>query len=331
MQNVVRFLRRLTVRERLNRSTDEELLERFFVNRDDEAFADLVQRHGPMVFGVCLRLLNHRQNAEDAFQATFLLLARKGQTIRHRGSLSAWLYRVAFRLSMTHRLRVGRHAMQSLSEDVAIDDPHDASWHELRNALDEEIQRLPARYRAVMLICCIQGRSYDEAAHELGCPKGTVAIRLMRGREMLRKRLMKRGLIAAAAGLAAHATLPHSLALVSGSLAASTTTAAAALIAGTALSGVVSLAVIILVNTASRQIWSEKLRALVMVGLAAIGLTGTGASVAAQTCLVGGPARPRASLPPGRIESSPHEFVPQPTDMTYVGKSMTWTLRPATK
>lgn len=322
-------MRRLTSRDRLNGSTDANLLERFFTGRDEEAFSDLVQRYGPMVMGVCLRLLHHRQNAEDAFQATFLLLARKGQTIRNRDSLSGWLYRVAFRLSMTQRARHGRNAMLSLSEDVPVADPHDAAWVELSKALDEEVQALPARYRAVMLLCCLQGRTYDEAARELRCPKGTVAIRLLRGREMLRKRLVKRGLIAAAACLTAQATLPHSLAIVPGALAAATAAAAIAVISGTALSGIVSLAVIIMLNTLSRQMWSEKLKGFLIVVLAAFGLTGTGASVAAQTGFIGGTSWPRY---PARSFGSTTEGTPrQPGEIEFKGPGMTLRMRPATK
>jgi len=105
MQNVIQLFRRLTQTSAVEPSTDAELLDRFFRRGEESAFAAIIQRHGAMVYGVCLRVLNHRQNAEDAFQATFLSLVRKGQAIRRGDALSVWLYRVAFRLALTQRGR----------------------------------------------------------------------------------------------------------------------------------------------------------------------------------------------------------------------------------
>src|SRR5262249_47021089 len=151
---------------------------RFFGRREEQAFLEILERHGPMVYGVCLRVLAHRQDAEDAFQATFLTLVRKGSAIRQRGSLPVWLHRVAFRLALTQRSRLHRNPTDPLPPNLADDSHHDDAGKELRDALDAEVQRLPAKYRNVLVLCGLQGRSYDEAAKELRCPKGTVAIRL---------------------------------------------------------------------------------------------------------------------------------------------------------
>ena len=114
MKNVMRQVRRLVARPGGAGQTDEELLERFIREQDEESFAALVRRHGPLVLGVCLRLLHHRQDAEDAFQATFLTLVRKGHTIRHRGALSSWLYRVAFRIALRQKaMHSGKYPARS--------------------------------------------------------------------------------------------------------------------------------------------------------------------------------------------------------------------------
>lgn len=282
MRKVIGVIRRLAESGRHSLSTDDELLDRFLDGRDEQAFAEIVERHGPMVFGVCLRLLSHRQSAEDAFQATFLTLVKKGHTIRQRRSLSFWLYRVAYRLSLSQRSRLNRHPEQSLTEEIPVNDPHDAAWHEIRATVDAELHRLPPRYRSVMILCALEGKTYDEAARELGCPKGTVAIRLLRAREILKRRLVRRGLVAGAGGLAAHAAIPQALAAVPAGLAAATLAAAVAVAQGAAIASVVSLAVASLVRAAGRDLWQEKCKNLVMA-IAALGVIGTGFSVSAQT------------------------------------------------
>ena len=281
MRKVIRMIRRLAESSQLQMSSDDELLDRFLDGHDEQAFADIVERHGPMVMGVCQRILNHRQSAEDAFQATFLMLVRKGHTIRERRSLSFWLYRVAYRMSLSQRARNARHPEQSLTEEVAVTESYDAAWQELRTAMDAELQRLPPRYRSVMILCTLEGKTYDEAARELGCPKGTVAIRLLRGREMLRRRLARRGLLAAAGGLATQAALPHVLGVVPAALAGATVAAAVAVVSGAAISAVVPYAVAALVRSTSRDMWQEKLKILVTL-LTVFCVGSAGASVTAQ-------------------------------------------------
>ncbi|MFO0808930.1 MAG: RNA polymerase sigma factor [Gemmataceae bacterium] len=178
---------------------DAALLARFAAWRDEAAFELLVFRHGPMVRGVCRRLLRHEQDAEDAFQATFLALARKAGSVR--GALGGWLYRVACHAALKARARSAKRQAATLIDDVATAD-ESADVRELRTVLDEEVLRLPERFRLPVVLCYLQGRSNSEAAAEIGCPRGTVDSRLSEARRRLRGRLAKRGLAPAAAGVA---------------------------------------------------------------------------------------------------------------------------------
>lgn len=175
---------------------DNQLLRRFVTARDEEAFARLVQRHGPLVLSVCRRVLHHYQDAEDAFQATFLVLARKARLIRHRGALAGWLYKVAYnlavRLQMTTQRR--RHAERQRQTMPSTHTQDSTTWEELRQVLDEELSHLPEKYRVPLLLCCLAGQTRDEAARQLGWTLGTLKMRLERGRQLLRSRLARRGL-----------------------------------------------------------------------------------------------------------------------------------------
>src|SRR5207248_2259038 len=171
--------------------SDRELLTRFAVRREEAAFATLVQRHGPLVLGVCRRLLRREQDAEDVFQATFLVLARKAGSVRWRDSVAPWLHAVAHRLALKARaeaVRRRRHERQAAEARPAAD-AGDLSWREAAAILEEELGRLPERYRAPLLMCCWEGKARDEAARLLGWTVGAVKGRLERGRELLRKRL----------------------------------------------------------------------------------------------------------------------------------------------
>ncbi|HEY7313767.1 MAG TPA: sigma-70 family RNA polymerase sigma factor, partial [Gemmataceae bacterium] len=176
---------------------DCELLGRFARTRDDDAFALLMRRHGPMVLGLARRIAGDGQIAEDVFQAAFLLLARKVHTIRCPESLSCWLHGVAHRLalqarrSQAHRREKEAHARRS-SPPTPLDE---LTAREFLTVLDEELQKLPERYRAPLILCCLEGLSQEEAAKRLGCSAGAVKGRLERGRNQLRLRLVKRGLM----------------------------------------------------------------------------------------------------------------------------------------
>jgi RNA polymerase sigma factor (sigma-70 family) len=183
--------------------TDAELLERFVARRDEAAFEVLLWRHGPMVLGVCRRLLRRDHDVEDAFQATFLALARKAGSIGRREALAGWLYQVAYRVGLTARaVAVKRAARERPWYDLpGADLPDAVADNDLRAVLDEEVRRLPARYRLPFVLCHLQGLTNEEAAQQLGCPTGTVLSRLARARQRLRYCLTRRGVTLSAGAL----------------------------------------------------------------------------------------------------------------------------------
>ncbi|AMV36539.1 RNA polymerase sigma factor [Planctomyces sp. SH-PL62] len=177
---------------------DDLLLERFLAERDEGAFAALVDRHGPLVLGVCRRILRDGRDVEDAFQATFLILARRAGTIRSRERIGPWLHGVAHRVAVRARAISARRLVREgigLDVDPATDVPPgcDAERLELRSILDEELGRLPGRLRDPLVLCHLQGLTHDQAAAALRQPVGTIRSRLSRGRERLRDRLARRG------------------------------------------------------------------------------------------------------------------------------------------
>ena len=196
--------------------TDGQLLYRFAVRGEQSSFAVLVQRHGPMVVGVCRRILQHDQDTEDAFQATFVVLARKASSISKHNSVASWLYNVAFRIALRARAAKARRRTQEMQSPPRTVDHEfsDVIQCELRQVLDEEVQRLPEKYRAPILLCYLQGQTNEEAAALLDCPTGTLKIRLMRGREILRKRLVRRGLALSVVGMLGHALVDMARAAV---------------------------------------------------------------------------------------------------------------------
>ncbi len=178
--------------------TDAELLRRFVREREEAAFEVLVHRHGSLVLGACRRVLQHAQDTEDAFQATFLVLARKAPTIQNYQSLAGWLYKVAYRIALRARAhRAQRQAQQNRLFAERRPAVSENRSQEIESLVDEEVQRLPEKYRTPVLLCYMQGQTNEEAAQQLRCPTGTVKIRLLRGREMLRKRLRRQGIAVA--------------------------------------------------------------------------------------------------------------------------------------
>jgi RNA polymerase sigma factor (sigma-70 family) len=209
LRNVIDHLRRTAGAEEAHAATDAELLERFAVGHDQDAFELLVWRHSRMVLGVCRGVLRDEHEAEDAFQAAFLILAKKAAHISRRESVSGWLYRVAYRVGLQARaVALKRAAREQSVQGVPIpsgeNDPStEAAGRELRQALDEELTRLPGKYRTVLVLRCLAGKSSEETARELGCPVGTVESRLTRAREKLRVRLNRKGFAVPAAAIAA--------------------------------------------------------------------------------------------------------------------------------
>lgn len=194
---------------------DADLLTRWVTHRDESAFELLVRRHTPTVFAACRRLLCDPNDADDAFQATFLVFARKAASITRREVLAAWLHRVACRVALRvradHAKRTERREPNSV-EQLSAPPAADPAWTELIRVLDEEVERLPARHRAVFILCCLEGKTGEEAGQLLGCPPGTVSSRLTRARQRLRDRLTRRGF--APAGLLVAALTGNALAVI---------------------------------------------------------------------------------------------------------------------
>jgi RNA polymerase sigma factor (sigma-70 family) len=184
--------------------TDGQLLERF-LDGQEEAFATLVRRHGRTVLGVCRRVLTNAHDAEDAFQATFLVLVQKARSITKREAVGSWLYGVAYRVALKARAEaVRRRKHERQAPDPAGDQAiADGASDEVRPIIDEEVNRLPEKYRRPIVLCYFEGKTYSEAARLLGWPAGTTSVRLARARELLRSRLALRGLALSAGALAA--------------------------------------------------------------------------------------------------------------------------------
>src|SRR5216683_2832435 len=237
LDTLLRHIRKLAAGRGSSQRSDSQLLDDFSTCRDETAFAALVARHGPMVLRVCRRVLNHEQDAEDAFQATFLVLARKTGSIRKRAALAEWLHGVAYRTAMQAKRSAARRrnheARLRASTPKAVASP---TWDDVQAVLDQEIQRLPEAFRTAFVLCVLEGKSGPQAAAELGVKEGTVWSRLTRARQRLQQQLARRGLelsvllaalsVAEGAGKAAVPTVLANATLRSGLLAAAGGTAA---------------------------------------------------------------------------------------------------------
>jgi RNA polymerase sigma factor (sigma-70 family) len=272
---------------------DEELLEQFVSQRDEAAFAALMRRHGPMVWGVCQRALVHRQDAEDAFQATFLVLVRKAASIGRPKLLANWLFGVARRAATNMRATRARRARheQLYAEppdiQVKLEDPTD----DLGTVLDEELAWMPAKYRLPLLLCGLEGMTHAAAGKYLGWPTGTVAGRLSRGRQLLRTRLLRRGVTATAAVLTGVRAPDAALAAVSPRLMAVSLRSAVSILCGKS-------AEVALPPTAVTLMHSVLLKMLL------VRLCTTTALMAVVALSLGGAATIWRFLPPAKIPLS---------------------------
>jgi RNA polymerase sigma factor (sigma-70 family) len=277
--------------------TEGQLLEHFVNDtgpKAEAAFRSLVMLHGPMVWKVCHGVLPDLHSAEDAFQATFLLLASKANSIRRRESLGAWLYGVARRVAVRAKANIARRALHESSEtglDRALT-PELALREELE-AMHEELDRLPEKYRAAVVLCHLECLTHAEAGRRLGCPTGTVSIRVARARELLRERMRRRGLsLSAAAGLdhGAHcssAALTHRLAELT-TKAAMNVRAGATMTAGVVAPAVVQLTEAVLVTMTIRRLFVAATGLLVtVVSALGIGLLANGMAPARREWAAG--------------------------------------------
>jgi RNA polymerase sigma factor (sigma-70 family) len=193
LNRVLSRLRDILGRRDADEQTDGHLLELFLSQREEYAFELLVRRHGPMVLGVCRRILGNDHDAEDAFQATFLVLVRRGDRVRPRSQVGNWLYGVAYRTASELRRAAARRRRRE-AQVMPRTRPAEDVWAELRPLLDGELNRLPDQYRMPLVLCDLEGMTRKEAARQLGWAEGTVSSRLSRGRELLGRRLKRHGL-----------------------------------------------------------------------------------------------------------------------------------------
>jgi RNA polymerase sigma factor (sigma-70 family) len=314
LQQLVHHLRRWADPVGAGESSDRQLLECFAGQRDEAAFAELVRRHGPMVLGVARRVLGDVHDAEDVFQAAFLVLARKAGSVRWRESVGAWLFPVAYHLALKvraarERRRVHEAQVATMPEHAAA--PPDA---ELRAVLDEELARLPDHYRTVVVLCYLEGRTQREAARQLGLSPGEVRGRLDRARGRLRQRLARRGLALSGAAVVAALVAATASAAVPPALAENTARAAALFAVGGAvgLAAVVTPRALHLTRGALQTMLATKAIKLTLIALI-LGVLGAGTLLLPPLPALGDdPGRPAARGPDGPADRSAPNDQPAP-------------------
>ncbi len=290
--------------------TDGQLLERFARGRGaagtaeaEAAFAALVERHGLMVLGVCRAVLGDRHDAEDACQAAFLVLARSAGQIRRGDSMASWLYGVARRVALRARRQTARRRELERRRLAGIkaEEPASSPPAEPCPELYEELDRLPQPFRAAVVLCDLEGHSYEQAASLLRCPVGTIQSRLARGRQRLRRRLERRGFSSAIAaiGTAAGLTAPSASAAMPPQLAATIARAATGMVGGQAISGTVAA----LAGAEMRRLIMTR----ILMNSTVLALTGLAATALIAMAIVGrgDDPNPRAAAVPQKIDPAP--------------------------
>jgi RNA polymerase sigma factor (sigma-70 family) len=277
LTRVIESLEQATLHQDGAGLTDGQLLERYVRSRDDAAFAALVRRHGPMVWGVCRRFLRSHQDAEDAFQATFLVLVRKAASVV---SVANWLYGVAHQTALKARAIAAKRRSRE-KQVTAMPEPevlqHEL-WDDLQPLLDQELSRLPDKYRAAIIVCDLEGKTRTEAARQLHLAEGTVASRLARARAMLAKRLARHGRAVSGGALAAGLSQQVTSASVPLAVTFSTIKAARIFAAGQAAAGgVLSARAVALAEGVLKVMLLTKLKIAGAV-LMAFAVVGTGAA-----------------------------------------------------
>jgi RNA polymerase sigma factor (sigma-70 family) len=279
---MLRQIRKLADARHDHEAADHLLLERFANDRDEAAFAALLRRHGSMVLGVCRSVLHDHHDAEDAFQATFLLLAQKAGSIHRQEAVSAWLYRVAYHLAVRAQARAARRrVVEKRAVTMPSADPVlDMSLREVRRVLFEELENLPEQYRTPLVLCGLEEKTVEEAAGLLGWTRWAVKGRLQRGRELLRARLRRRGLELSSGLCAVALAVDTASAQVSTTLADATLRAVAQVAGdGSVAGGAVSAQVAALVQGASKTMFCSKAK-IATVLLVALSIVATTLGVA---------------------------------------------------
>jgi RNA polymerase sigma factor (sigma-70 family) len=304
MGDVVKYLRQVSLPRGGCGPTDGQLLGAFVASRDEAAFGMLVRRHAGMVLGVCQRILGNVHDAEDAFQAAFLVLARKAASVIPREQVGNWLHGVALRAALEAR---ARRARRRARERQVTDMPHpsaapDVDWQELHRLLDEALCRLPAKYRSGIILCDLEGRSRKEAARQLGVPEGTLSSRLATGRQMLARRLARHGITVPAVGLAAALAEQATAASVGPALLGAAARMALAA-AGQTAAGFISAPVLTLSQGVIKTMLLHRLK-LVTVLLVGTLLGGLGAGVIALPSKTGAVANAAQAQTPPAVPGS---------------------------
>jgi RNA polymerase sigma factor (sigma-70 family) len=294
LRPVIETLRSTTLQNEGAGLTDGQLLESYVHSREEAAFAALVRRHSPMVWGVCRRLLGGHHDAEDAFQATFLVLVRKAASITPKDMVANWLYGVAQQTALKARAagarRRGREKQVTVMPEPALAEQE--LFNDLQPLLDQELSRLPDKYRAVIVLCDLEGKTRKEAARHFRLPEGTVASRLATARAMLARRLSRHGAAVSGAVLAAVLAQNFAAASVPGAVANATIKAASRFAAGQpAAPGVLSVKAVALAEGVLKTMLLTKLK-IAGALLALVALLGAGAGALTQRVLADKPAWP---------------------------------------
>jgi RNA polymerase sigma factor (sigma-70 family) len=309
---LLQHLRRLTVTARTENASDGELVESFVAEGDDDAFTALFRRHGPMVLGLCRRVLHNEQEADDAFQATFLVFARRAHSLRSRDTLGSWLYGVAYRTALKARCSAARRRTHEAAARVrAPAEPLSAmTVAEAQEIVDRELAALPEKFRSPLVLCCLEGLARDEAARQLGWPVSVVKSRLEQARELLRRRLVRRGLTLPAAmlsfgmlGTAVQADVPPTLA-------AATVKATTQVASGAAAIPALSSTVVSLAEGVMKAMFLAKLKVALLV-LLALAVFGAGVTGAMHRRAGADPEKPAVGAPRGQ---APAEKTGRPAD-----------------
>jgi RNA polymerase sigma factor (sigma-70 family) len=264
--------------------TDGQLLKEYISHREEAALAALVRRHGPMVWGVCRRVLSNHHDTEDAFQATFLVLVRKAASIASPERVANWLYGVAHQTALKARAMTAKRKVRE-RQVTPMPEPAVTGrdlWNDLQPLLDQELSRLPERYRVAIVLCELEGKTRKQAARQLGVPEGTLAARLARGRVMLSKRLARHGLHVSGGALAAILAQSAASAGVPNAVMVTTLKAASLFAAGqTAATGVISAKAAVLTEGVLKTMLSTKLKKVFAL-IAVLGLVTFGGGILTQ-------------------------------------------------
>jgi RNA polymerase sigma factor (sigma-70 family) len=322
LDTLIRHMKTLAAGEGTSPRTDGQLLDDFLTADDESAFAELVTRHGSMVLRVCRRVLRHEQDAEDAFQASFLILAQYAGAVRKRESVASWLHGVAYRTAMkAKRSAARRRNHESRLKEQKPTQVLSPTWDDVQTVLDEEIRRLPETFRSAFVLCVLEGKSLRDAGVELECKEGTVSSRLVRARERLRRQLARRGIELSALLAALAVAESNGRASVPAPLIEATIRSAFLLTAGES-AGLIPPHVAALAAGAHRIMLSMKIIRIATALMLVLGVM-TGAALLRGSVLAGKPGEeqppPQPQAPEGKGPKAPAD-PKQEAEVVYHGR-----------